>query len=328
MNTEIGRQILNKIKEYQTIMLFRHSRPDGDAVGATKGLQGIIKASFPEKEVYLVNDDFSEFLKFLGPEDEPQPDEKFENALAIVLDTGNLKRISSKKYELCKELIKFDHHINHEPYGNLMYVEEEATSTCEMVVDFYMAFKDELKITKEAAYALYTGMVTDSGRFRFSGVDGTTLRCAGELLDQGIDTSMLYAHLYLEEFDHLKFKAHIYKKMQISPNGVAHLHVDKAMQKKFNLSQEEASVAVSYLEGIKGCLCWIAFIDNDDAENTIRVRLRSRFVTINEIAEQYRGGGHAMAAGATVLNKKEMKALVKAADEHVRKFKETNSDWL
>ncbi|MBR5121652.1 MAG: bifunctional oligoribonuclease/PAP phosphatase NrnA [Oscillospiraceae bacterium] len=328
MNVEIGRKILDKIKEYDRILIFRHFRPDGDAVGSSKGMQGILKATFPEKEVYLVNEDFSEFLSFLGPEDAPIADEKFADSLGIVLDTGNLSRISSKKYELCKELIKIDHHINREPYGDLMWVEEEASSACEMVTDFYHTFKDELKITREAANALYTGMVTDSGRFRFRGVSGDTMRCAGVLLDQDIDTSMLYAHLYLEEFEHLKFKAHIYKKMKITPNGVAYLHVDKAMQEKFHLSQEEASVAVSYLEGIKGCLCWIAFIDNDDEEKTIRARLRSRFVTINEIAERYRGGGHACASGATVLNKKEMKALVNEADEHIRKFKETNTEWL
>ena len=98
------------------------------------------------------------------------------------------------------------------------------------------------------------------------------------------------------------------------------------MQKKFNLSREEASNAVSYMDSIKGSLIWLAFIDNGDG--SIRVRLRSRFVTVSELAEKYRGGGHACASGATVYNKAEMKALLKEADELLKNYKANNEGWL
>ena len=103
--------ILDKIKEYDKIILFRHFRPDGDAVGSTKGFAAILKASFPDKKVYLQNADFSQYLSFLGSEDDPLPDEEYADALGIVLDTGTSKRISNQKYALCKELVKIDHHI-------------------------------------------------------------------------------------------------------------------------------------------------------------------------------------------------------------------------
>ena len=134
--------ILDKIKEYDRIIIFRHARPDGDAVGSTKGLQAILKLSFPEKEIYLQNSDFSEYLKFLGPEDLPIEDALYADALGIVLDTGTTKRISNQKYSLCRELIKIDHHIPIETYGNYQWVEEERSSTCEMIAAFYDAFKD------------------------------------------------------------------------------------------------------------------------------------------------------------------------------------------
>ena len=98
------------------------------------------------------------------------------------------------------------------------------------------------------------------------------------------------------------------------------------MQKKFNLSSEEASSAVSYMDSIKGSLIWLAFIENQDG--SIRVRLRSRFVTVSEVAENYRGGGHACAAGATVYSKKEMKKLIAEADERLKNYKENNEGWL
>jgi phosphoesterase RecJ-like protein len=202
--------ILQKMKEYNRIILTRHLRPDGDAIGATKGLHRILTLSFPEKEIYLLNEDSSEYLAFLGGESEPIPDEKYADALCIVLDTGNLERISNKKYALCKELIKLDHHIDHTPYGDVSWVEEHRSSVCEMVVAFYAEFADQLKIDKEAATYLYAGMVTDSGRFRFSSTSGDTMRLAGLLLDQGIDTDWIHSNLYLRSFEELKFKSRVY----------------------------------------------------------------------------------------------------------------------
>ena len=318
--------ILNKIKEYDKIIIFRHFRPDGDAIGSTKGLAGILRLTYPEKQIYLQNADFSEYLAFLGAEDEPLPDEAYADALGIVLDTATQERISNQKFKLCRELIKIDHHIPVQDYGDYRWVEEERSSTCEMIAAFYDAFKTELKIDKEAATCIYTGMVTDSGRFRFRSVSGETMRLAGVILDQGIDVDTIYAHLYLKEFHTFKFEAFVHKKMKISQSGVASMYITKAIKKKFGLSNEEASSVVGYMDSIKNALIWIAFIENDDG--SIRVRLRSRFVTVSELAERYRGGGHACAAGATVYSKTEVKALLKEADELLKNYKEKHEGWL
>lgn len=331
-NLEIMKKILQKIKEYHRILIFRHFRPDGDAVGSTKGLQEILKLTYPEKEIYLVNDDFAKYMEFLGPEEDgnqnEQPENWFAEALGIVIDTGTLDRISSPKHTLCKELVKIDHHIDNNPYGDYSWVEEERSSACEMIVKFYDSFRDELKINSLAATYLYTGMVTDSGRFRYDGVKGDTLRYAAILLDQNINTDWLFANLYLDEFELLKFKAHVYNHMKLTENGVAYLFIDKAMQEEFNLTLENASTAISYMDSIRGCLSWLAFIETGDAEGTIRVRLRSRFVPINKVAENYRGGGHAFASGATVYSQEEMHALISEADALVKHYKENNEGWL
>lgn len=325
-NFEIKKKILDKIKQYNRIIITRHFRPDGDAIGSTKGLAKILKLSFPQKEVYVLNEDSSQYLAFLGGEDAPIDDEKYADALVIVCDTATTDRISNKKYALGKELIKIDHHIDVKPYGDLSWVEEERSSLCEMIADFWLTFKDELKIDEEAATCIFTGMVTDSGRFKFSSVDGDTMRRAAALLDVGINTEWIYSNLNLDDFDVFKFEAYVYKKMKISKNGVAYIYVDKAMQKKFKLTNEQASNVVSYLDGIKGAIVWLAFIQN--ASGSIRVRLRSRFVTINALAEKYGGGGHDKASGATVHSKKEMKQMLSDADELVKNYKENNTGWL
>ena len=328
MNEAVKKQILDKIKEYDKIMIFRHIRNDGDCVGATKGFKRILELTFPEKEIYLIDFDKAEYLEFLGPEDEEVPDKVYEEALGIVIDTASEARISNKKYALCKELIKIDHHIPLENYGDIWWVEEERSSACEMIVDFYKTFKDELKIDCEAATYIYTGMVTDSGRFKYEGVTGETMRNAGILLDEGVDTETLYAHLYLESFGYLKFKAEIYRRMQITENGVAYIYIDKKMQEEFNLTLEQASACVGTLDSIRGAIAWMVFIENGDAKGTIRVRLRSRFVHINPVAEKYRGGGHACASGATVYSWEEAEELLKDADAHIKEYKETHEGWL
>lgn len=328
MSMEIKQAILQKIKEYDSIILFRHFRPDGDAKGSTKGLQGILKATWPEKQVHLIHDDHSDYLAFMGDDEPEVADEVYQCSLGIVLDTATPDRIANKKYTLCKELIKIDHHIEVAPYGDLSWVDTAKSSVCEMVAEFYATFRDELKITKEAATHIYTGMVTDSGRFQYSSVSGDTLRYAAVMLDQGINTDLMYAHLQLKDFEELKFRAQIYKLMKISENGVAYVYLTKAIQDKFGLKPEAASACISVMDTIKGCLCWIGFIENGDEEGSIRVRLRSRFVAINSVAEHFRGGGHACACGATVFSRKEMRALVKEADAIVKEYKETHEDWL
>ncbi len=328
MNKAVKDAILAKIKEYNRIMLFRHIRIDGDCVGATKGLAGIIRATWPEKEVYIVDSSISDFLAFMGEDIAPISDGIYADSLGIVLDTASEKRISSDKYKLCRELIKIDHHIPLENYGNIAWVEEERSSCCEMIADFYRTFENELKLDSYTATHIYTGMVTDSGRFKHGDVTGETLRNAATLLDIGIDTEKLYSRLYLEPIENLKFKARVYEKMQVTENGVAYIYIDREMQNEFSLTFEQASAAVSMLDSVRGCICWIAFIDGVGDDSSIRVRLRSRFVTINSIAERYNGGGHACASGATVYSEAEMMSLIAEADAHIKEYKNTHEGWL
>ena len=323
---EIMQQIVNKIEEYNRIFLFRHIRMDGDCVGATKGLKSILTATYPEKEVFIVDDQKSGYLAFLGEDTDTATDEEYAGALAIVLDTATSDRISNQKYKLCKEVIKMDHHIPIESYGDINWVEENRCSTCELITHFYASFSDKFVLTAEGAKYLYTGLVTDSGRFRFREVSGETMRLAGILLDKGIDLDTLYANLYMTTFEDLKYKAYIFKNMKVSENGVVYFYVSDKTQKKLGLSREDASAGISALENIKDCLIWIAFIENED--KSIRVRLRSRFVTVNEIGNKYHGGGHACASGATVYSQKELKALVKDADARLKEYKQNNGGWL
>lgn len=326
-NYEVKKAILEKIREYKSIIISRHVRPDGDAVGSTLGLARILRLTFPEKQVYVVNGDYAEYTAFLGNED-AQPDAAcYAGSLAIVIDTATPDRISNKSWQSAREVIKIDHHIDVAPYGDIAWVEEHRSSACEMIADFYMTFREELKIDREAATCIYAGMVTDSGRFRFRSVSGETLRCAAALLDLGVDTDTLFAHLYLEKLDAFRFRAYVYENIKMTPHGVAYIYVDRAMKERFSLTDEEASNVVSCLDSIKGSIIWLAFIDNSDGA-TIRVRLRSRFVTVDKLANKYRGGGHDCASGATLMSPDEIPLLLADADALIADYKENNGGWM
>lgn len=326
-NYEVKKAILEKIKEYKNIIISRHVRPDGDAVGSTLGLARILRLTFPEKQVYVVNGDYAEYTAFLGSED-AQPDAaRYAESLAIVIDTATPDRISNKSWQSAREVIKIDHHIDVAPYGDIAWVEDHRSSACEMIADFYMTFREELKIDREAATCIYAGMVTDSGRFRFRSVSGETLRCAAALLDLGVDTDTLFAHLYLEKLDAFRFRAYVYENIKMTPHGVAYIYVDRAMKERFSLTDEEASNVVSCLDSIKGSIIWLAFIDNADGA-TIRVRLRSRFVTVDKLANKYRGGGHDCASGATLMSPDEIPLLLADADALIADYKENNGGWM
>ena len=326
MNENIKKSILENIEKYETIIVSRHIRPDGDAIGSTKGLVKILRDTYPNKKIYLYNEDYSDYLAFLGGEDGIGEDE-FKGALQIVLDTGNEDRISSKLYKKAEKLIKIDHHIDDKPYGDISWVEDFRSSVCEMIADFYFTFKDRLKMSPEAATYIYCGMVTDSGRFRYEGVTGDTMRLAGALLDCGVESEKLFANLYVDDIETLKLKSYVYEHIKLTPNGVAYIYIDEKIQKKFCLTLEAASDVISELSSIRGSLIWIAFIDNKK-KNSIRVRLRSRFLGIQELAAKYNGGGHSMAAGAAVYTKEEMQNLLNDADKLLKEYKATHGGWL
>ena len=327
MNVALAQTVLDTIKEYKKIIIFRHFRPDGDAVGSTKGLKRILEISCPEKEIVLQNCDFATYLTVLGGEDEIREDEFYSDALGIVLDTATAARISNQKFSLCEKIIKIDHHIPIESYGDINWVEEERSSCCELIAAFYNAMRDQLKIDTEAATYLYTGMVTDSGRFRFRSVSGETMRLAGMLLNLGIDTDILYAHLYMKDFEEFRFEGFVLNNIKMTENGVAYIHITREIIEEYGLSTEQASACVSYMDSIKNSLIWIAFIDTDK-ENEIRVRIRSRFVTVNALGEKYEGGGHACACGATVHDMAGVEALLSDADKLLGEYKSTNEGWL
>lgn len=314
---DIKKQILDEIEKFDSIVIMRHMRPDGDCIGSSFGLREILKESYKDKKIYSMGDSIPSYLQFLGKEDEFDLD-IIKNSLVIVVDTSISKRVALPEFAQGKKIIKIDHHIAVEQYGDINLVYEDAPACCQIIVDFVNTFKDKLKINEKAAKCLYTGLVTDTGRFRFRSVVGDTLRVGGQLLDTGIDTENIYTNLNVKAPESFKLQGYVYQNFKRTENGVAYVYLTKKLMKKFGTTVEDASNLVNCMDSINGSLTWILFVDYD---KDIRVRLRSRYLPIVDIASKYNGGGHANAAGATLHSKKEIKELLNLADQELKEYK-------
>ena len=314
--------ILSKIKEFNTIIIHGHQRPDGDCIGSQYGLYYILKESFPEKNIYVTGET-SEYVSFVG-----RPtlvdDKLFNDALSICVDCSRKDRLSDERIDNAKYTIKIDHHPAEDQYAMYNYVDTNAPACAQIIMEFYLKFKDELKITKEAATALYVGISTDTGRFKFDSVTSKTFNIAAALVDCGVDLSYVDNNLSVETLESLKLKGHVLSTFKMSENGFAYIIMDRATIEKFGVSDEDAAAQVSTISTIDFAPVWAIFIEYPG--NEIRIRLRSRGPVINELAAKYEGGGHPKAAGAHLDKWESLDKFVKEADELVKEYKKSLKD--
>lgn len=311
------KHIVEKIKEFNKIVIHGHGRPDGDCIGSQYGLMHLIKTNFPEKEVYVTGTD-SEFVSFIGRPTLVE-DDCFNGALSICVDCATSERLSDPRHLKSDYCIKIDHHIPVENYGDYQYVDVTSPACAQIIVE--LANKEGWIISKEAALALYVGILTDTGRFKFDSVNSRTFMAAASLVDAGVDLGYVDNKLSVESLEALKLKGYVLSNFKISENGFAYVTLTREIIDSFGVSNEDAASQVSTISTIEGSPVWAIFLEYSKEE--IRVRLRSRGPIINTLAEQYRGGGHAKASGASLLDWSELDEFVSKADSIVAEYKKT-----
>lgn len=292
------KQALKLIKKYDRIIIHRHNHPDGDAIGSQLGLAALLRDNFPKKQVYCVGDAATRLPWMDGKMDEI-PDEYYSGALAIILDCGSSRLICDDRYKLAAKTLRFDHHIYAEKIADLDVVDSTYESACGMVAMF--AKVNRLKLSVESATAIYTGMVTDSGRFVFDSTTSRTFELAAFLLTQPIDLNALYYNLYAEDFSEIIEKADNMHKIKFTENNVAYIYTAKEdLPENADAAPVVSTGLVGLMRDIKGVHVWVNFTESDDG---IHTEIRSNKYNINPIAVKYGGGGHKKASGCTVSDK-------------------------
>jgi phosphoesterase RecJ-like protein len=299
-------KVLEEIKKYSTIIIHRHSSPDGDALGSQIGLKHILKDNFPEKNVYIVGDDAKRYSFMDGSTMDEIEDSVYDGALAFVLDSGSSHLISDDRYKLAQSTVRIDHHIYCEKINDIEVVNTSYESCCGLIME--LALECGLALSPASAKALYTGMVTDSGRFRYDSTTSNTFRLASALLQQEFDLNSVYSQLYADDFFFIKLRAQFILKIRFTEQNVAYIYTTKEELPTYGADTFTISRGmVGTMSDIRGVNTWVNFTE---VEDKVLVEIRSNKYNINPIAVKYGGGGHAKASGASVADRETAMALL------------------
>lgn len=290
------KKVIEAIEKYDRIIIHRHSNPDGDAIGSQVGLKNILKDNYPEKEIYAVGDASKRYGFVEDSETDTITDDMYKGALAFVLDTSAKFLISDERYALADTVIKMDHHIFCEEFADIEVIDTSFESCCGLIGAF--AMETGLKVSPLAAKALYTGMITDSGRFRYDSTTAQTFRVASFLMEQKFSTNDIFSNLYTDELASVQLRARFVLKINKTDAPVAYIYTTLDETKSYGVDTFTISRGmVNTMSDIKGIDIWVNFTET---ENGVLCELRSSKHNINAVAVKYGGGGHAKASGATV----------------------------
>lgn len=300
------KEILRLIEKYDRIIIHRHKNPDGDALGSQLGLLHIIKDSYPDKKVYAVGDLTPRYSFMLTQPMDEIGDDMYSGALAIVLDTSAKALISDERYTLAEATARMDHHLFVEKICGEEVVATSYESCAGLVAD--MARECGLTVSAVAAKALYTGMITDSGRFRYDSTSAQTFRVAAFLMERKFETADIYRSLYADELSFIQLRAKFALKIQLATPKVAYIYTDK--EEAVSCGADNFTISrgmVNVMGEIRGVESWVNFTETDDG---VLCEIRSNSRNINPIAVKYGGGGHQKASGATLESREEAMALL------------------
>lgn len=299
-------EVKKKIEMYDKIIIHRHENPDGDALGSQIGLAALLRENYPEKKIFMVGDMSPRFAFMEGSEMDTIADEEYEGALAIVLDTSASHLISDKRYTLAKETVRMDHHLFCEEICGLEVVDTSFESCAGLVAEF--ARVTELRQTSLSAKSLYTGMVTDSGRFRYDSTSAKTHAVASYLMQTPFSTNDIYRNLYSDDFSFIRLRAQFVLKIQFTKKNVAYIYTTKEEVASYGVDAFSISRGmVNTMGEIRGVDIWVNFTETDTG---ILTEIRSSKYNINPVAVKYGGGGHQKASGATLSSPEDAMAML------------------
>ncbi len=326
---------LNKIaqilRDRDCFAVLSHINPDGDAVGSVLGMYIALKEM--GKQAWALNDEaFPNMYDFLPGYEDVLTQRACQDIFPewiICLDVASDKRTSVEieKMRVKAGLINIDHHITNCSYGDFNLVEPQATSTAELV---YRVLREAgHKLSTDVAKCLYTGLITDTGCFRFAGVREHTMRLAAELLSPGLDSYQITRYLYEEYPIHrMELERLLLSRVELKLDGLiamSHLHYKDFQALAAPMSDGEN--LVDRLRENKGVEVGVLLTQVSD--DTIRVSLRSKeILNVSAVAEVFGGGGHARAAGMRSnlpISELKNKIIAEIQKHYDRALRQTNT---
>lgn len=305
-------ELTQLLKTNQRIAIIGHARPDGDAIGSSLGLYHYLKSQGHEARVVVPNG-YAEFLKWLPGEDTIVDYQKEGAAGALILDSADIifcldfndpARVENMTRKLvASEAVKvmIDHHRDPKEFTDYRFWDDSASSTAELIWRFLEELGESDKVTYDTAVNLYTGMMTDTGCFRYSNTSPRTLEIASKLLAFKLDVETMYSRIY-HTFteDRLRFFGHcLTNKMQIFPEyhtGV--IHVSRQELTDFNVRTGYTEGLVNYPLSIEGIRFSTLIIDRT-SQIKLSFRSKGEYNVEQFASAHFEGGGHRNASGGS-----------------------------
>ncbi len=295
----IIQQIIDEINRNQTFLVVAHENPDGDAIGSTLGLALALRDMGKDVVAYNV-DGIPAVMQFLPDSDfllNSLPDDaKFD--IAFVLDAGDVKRTALPVKNLCRTMINIDHH-PFSTFGDLCYLDTTACATAILVYRLLIAYQYQPSLA--VAKALYLGILSDTGSFRYSSANQESFVVAGELVELGVDPWEVSSNLYESHApERMLLLGLVLPTLQISSCGrYASVVMTLDTLKQSGASEEHSDGLVNYPRAIRGVE--VALFFNQVSENLYKISFRSRgTIDVGTLAHKLGGGGHHNAAGAKI----------------------------
>ena len=312
-------EIYKKIEKYDEIVIVRHIGVDPDALASQLALRDSIKKTFLNKKVFCLGSTSVRFNYFSRLD----RFEELNEALLIVVDTPDKKRVDFGWNINIVDSIKIDHHPFIEKFCNLEYIDDTASSATEIVLE--LVNSTPLKMDDEIAKTIYTGIVSDTNRFMFNCTPKLFLLVSNLLKEYKFDVTEIYSNLYMRPINEVKLQGYIGQNFTITKNGFAYIKLDNDKLQEYSVDVGSAGNMINNFNYMESILVWV--VVTEDVKNKLfKVNIRSRGPVINTIAEKYNGGGHKMASGARVTDMEQIDSLLNDLDNACMEYKEKMED--
>ena len=308
------KKIFKEIKKYDTIVIARHIEVDPDAMASQIALRDSIKLTFPEKRVLAIGTGSAKF-RYIGNLDKL---ENINDALLIVVDTPDKRRVDITSFDGFSEMIKIDHHPFIEKFCDIELIEDDRSSAAEIIMELIKDTK--LLCNENIARTLFIGLASDSNRFLFNSCSANTFKLVGEYLEEyKFDMYDIYQQMYARPLKEVRLEGYMSENMEVTKHGVGYMKVSDEIINKFEADSASAGNVVNNFNFIEGVYIWLT-ITEDVKNEYYRISIRSRGPEINQVAEKYHGGGHKFASGVKLQTIQEAMLLVEDLDKALEKY--------
>lgn len=307
--------ILDIVKDFDIITIFRHQIADQDAMGSQFGMKLFLQEAYPQKKIYALGDSVGS-CACLFPEVDHVDDQTIKNSIAIILDTADAARVDDERFKTAEKIVKIDHHIVVDDYADETFIDTNAAATCEILAFMFQGCG--IKVSEICAKYLYYGLSADSINYTTNNTTANTLLAGAFLVDNGVNVNQVKQDTTGMSRNEYDYVTHIRCKMKVK-GSVAYAVMNANDYQKYGMNYNQAKEKVFAMANVNEFAIWCLFTEDlSYGKDLYNGSLRSKNIAINEVATEFNGGGHKNACGVKKLTLDDIEQIVEHLNHLVK----------